>query len=196
MTRAERDGERRARSALEDRSRDDGTATGERDPVVTGLSPAEEFRTVVRATQGGLFATIVMSAFRLPLMRSLPPTANFWAKYVGDGHPEEYTKIGLFLHLLYGSLSGTAFGLAYARFGLFPGGTTERRGVVWGGLYGLALSVFGEHVMLRRVLDMDVEPDTETVFHTSHLIYGLALGAWVGSRIPQTQRYDEYEDTR
>jgi len=155
-----------------------------------------EARTVVRALQGGLFATVVMTAFRLPLTRSLPPTANFWAKYVGGGDPEEYRAIGLLLHLLYGAVGGAAFGVAYDRLGAFPGVTTETRGVVWGGLYGLALSAFGEHVMLRRLLGMPVEPDTETVFHTSHLIYGVALGGWVGSRRDGPSDYEEYEETQ
>lgn len=174
----------------------DHSESATEESIVSDPSYLETVWAVARATQGGLVATIVMTAFRLPLMRSLPPTANFWAKFVGGGHPEDYAGIGLLLHLLYGSVGGTMFGMAYARLGLFPGEMSERRGVVWGGLYGLALSVFGEHVVLRRVLDMDVESDTETVFHTSHLIYGLALGAWTGSRLPQQQRYDEYEDTR
>lgn len=158
--------------------------------------PAGTLRAIVRALQGGLFATVVMTTFRLPILRSLPPTANFWAKYVGGGHPEDYNAIGLILHLVYGSVGGAMFGLAYATLDITPGATTEARGVVWGGLYGLLLSVFGEHVMLRRVLDMDLEEDTATIFHTSHLIYGIALGGWVGSRMRLAATYEEYEHTQ
>lgn len=169
---------------------------GSDEPELRTPSPAEDLRAVLRAAEGGLFATVVMTAFRLPLMRSLPPTSNFWAKFVGEGEPEEYGTVGLLLHLIYGTVGGAAFGLAYGRLGLFPGATTETRGVIWGGLYGLALSAFGERVVLRRVLGMPVEPDTATVFHTSHLIYGLALGGWVGSRLGESVEYEEYEETQ
>lgn len=152
-------------------------------------------RAVGRALQGGLFATVVMTAFRLPILRSLPPTANFWSKYVGRGHPEEYTGIGLVLHLVYGAVGGAIFGLLYATLDLFPGAATETRGVIWGGAYGMALSVFGDRVVLQRALGMPVEEGTETVFHTSHLIYGVALGGWVGSRMDLTESYEEYEHT-
>jgi len=34
---------------------------------------------VARGIQGGFVATLIMTAFRLPLLRSLPPSANFWS---------------------------------------------------------------------------------------------------------------------
>lgn len=37
-------------------------------------------------------------------------------------------------------------------------------------------------IILRHVLGMDLKTDESAVFHTGHLIYGLALGAWIGSR--------------
>jgi hypothetical protein len=36
--------------------------------------------------------------------------------------------------------------------------------------------------MLQWLLDMDLDTDEPAVFHAGHLIDGLALGAWVGSR--------------
>lgn len=150
-------------------------------------------RSVLRAIQGGLFATVVMTVFRLPILRSLPPTANAWARYVGSGHPEEYTNIGLLLHLAYGTAAGAAFGLVYATLDVFPGTATETRGVLWGGLYGIGLSVVGKHLLLGRLLDMDLDADTATIFHASHAIYGLALGGWVGSRMDVSRSYEEYE---
>lgn len=159
-------------------------------------SPDQSIPYVVgRALEGGLFATVVMTAFRLPILRSLPPTANFWAKYVGNGHPEEYHGIGLLLHLGYGAGAGAVFGLLYAMLGVFPGATTETRGVIWGGIYGIVLSIFGEHVLIRWLLDMDFSEDTATVFHAGHLIYGLALGTWVGSRMDLSTSYEEYKHT-
>jgi hypothetical protein len=157
--------------------------------------PVFTVRSLIRAVQGGLFATFVMTAFRLPILRSLPPSANFWAKYVGSGHPEEYTGMGIVLHVLYGVSFGALFGLLYPRMNL-PRSATETEGVVWGTIFGLALSVFGERVMLKRTLDMELEEDAETIFHASHAVYGIALGAWVGSRIDPDPDYEEYEHSQ
>lgn len=158
-------------------------------------TPVFAARSLVRAIQGGAFATVVMTAFRLPILRSLPPSANFWAKYVGNGHPEEYTGMGIVLHFLYGISFGALFGLLYPRMNL-PGSATETEGVVCGTVFGLALSAFGERVMLKRLLDIDLDADAETVFHASHAVYGIALGTWVGSRIDPDRGYEEYEHSQ
>lgn len=158
-------------------------------------TPVFTARSLIRAVQGGLFATFVMTAFRLPILRSLPPSANFWAKYVGSGHPEEYTGMGVVLHVLYGVSFGALFGLLYPRMNL-PRSATETEGVVWGAAFGLVLSAFGERVMLKWLLDMELEADAETIFHASHAVYGIALGAWVGSRIDPDPDYEEYEHSQ
>lgn len=136
----------------------------------------------VRGVQAGFVATLIMTAFRLPLMRSLPPSANFWAQYIRGGDPEDYPVMGVVLHLLYGTIAGIVFGV------LFAGQTAERpiepeqRGLVWGTIYGLALSAFGSQIMLKEMLEVQLEADELTLFHAGHAVYGLALGAWVGSR--------------
>ena len=173
-----------------------GTPSSESEEIEAAESPPVfTARSLIRAVQGGLFATFVMTAFRLPILRSLPPSANFWAKYVGSGHPEEYTGMGVVLHVLYGVSFGALFGLLYPRMNL-PRSATETEGVVWGAAFGLALSAFGERVMLKRMLDMDLEADAETIFHASHAVYGIALGAWVGSRIDPDSDYEEYEHSQ
>lgn len=144
-------------------------------------SGAGGFRAIQSGVKGGFIATVVMTAFRIPIARSLPPTADFWAKYVGTGGPDEYTVQGILLHLLYGAGSGAVF----ASF-CFPRKTgseakKERQGILWGAVFGLLLSVFGVQVVLKRLLDMDLEPDERLIFHVSHAIYGLTLGAWIGS---------------
>ena len=58
----------------------------------------------------------------------------------------------------------------------------EVRGVLAGLAYGLLLSAFGERALLVGFLEMDFEPDERFVFHASHVVYGLTLGAWVGSK--------------
>jgi hypothetical protein len=131
--------------------------------------------------RGGVVATIVMTLFRLPTSRSLPPTANFWSKFLGDGDPEDYPVVGLALHLLYGVGGGVAFGL------IAPGRSdddamAETKNALVGTLFGSLLSLFGISVVLGKLLDMSLEADERIVFHISHVIYGLTLGTWVGSR--------------
>lgn len=130
---------------------------------------------------GGLVATLSMTAFRMPTSKSLPPTARFWATYVGAGDPEEYPLIAIALHLLYGVFGGITFAL------LTPGRRdpeeiAETKGAVLGTVYGLALSVFGSQVILEGVLGVAPDRDERLVFHISHIIYGMTLGTWVGSR--------------
>ncbi|UPM42719.1 hypothetical protein [Halocatena salina] len=142
---------------------------------------ASGFDAIRRGVKGGIIGTFVMTAFRIPITRSLPPTANFWAKYVAAGPPEEYTVQGIVLHLLYGTASGIAFILCCAPGGTGSDVTDEQQGILRGIAFGLFLSVFGERIVLKRLLDMDLEANEQLIFHVSHIIYGLTLGTWVGS---------------
>ncbi|MDF9747237.1 DUF6789 family protein [Natrinema salsiterrestre] len=152
---------------------------------------------VARGMQGGVVATLIMTAFRLPLLRSLPPSANFWSQYVAGGEPGDHRIAGLALHLLYGVSSGALFG---ALFSLYTAGRSiepEQRGLVWGAVYGMVLSAFGVQVVLQELLDIRLEADELALFHAGHLVYGLALGAWVGSRtegVEDPEREYEYDD--
>lgn len=136
----------------------------------------------LRGLQAGFVATLIMTAFRLPIMRSLPPSANFWSTYVGSGEPEDYPIIGLLLHLLYGTIGGAVFGGIFALLSAERAIEAEQRGIVWGAVFGMASSAFGNQIMLNEVLDVQLEADELTLFHAGHLVYGIALGAWVGSR--------------
>lgn len=138
---------------------------------------------MVRGSQAGLVATFVMTAFRLPIMRSLPPSAHFWARYVGEGGPDEYPVAGLLLHLLYGTVSGAVFGALFEISDAERAIEPEQRGLLWGSVYGMCLSAFGTRVMLDALLDVRLDADELALFHAGHLVYGLTLGAWVGSRI-------------
>lgn len=134
---------------------------------------------------GGLVATVVMTAYRLPIARSLPPTAAFWEQYVGSGDAEDYPIIGLILHLGYGVMGGAVFGALYGTVGNWraPDHVQESTGILFATVYGLALSLFGSRVILGRLLGMDLDADESLVFHLSHVIYALTLGTWVGSRV-------------
>lgn len=140
-------------------------------------------RTVKLGLKSGLVATVVMTTFRMPISRSPPPTADFWATYVAGGDPEDHTAVGLVLHLAYGIGAGVVFAV------LSPSRTTgsevedESRGILRGLAYGILLSTFGVRFVLEGLLGMDLEPDERFIFHVSHVVYGLTLGAWHGSTV-------------
>lgn len=138
-------------------------------------------RSLVLGIKGGVVATAVMTVFRMPITDSLPPTATFLAEYVGGEPPDEYTVRGLVLHVVYGVLASVPFAVAFDLRDAGPEVEKEKRGALWGFAYGVVLSVFGVHVILKRVLGMDLKPDERWIFHVGHVIFGLALGAYVGS---------------
>lgn len=142
--------------------------------------PELSLSTVATGLEAGAFATVVMTVFREPTARALPPTAELLAQWFG-GDPDDYHLRSLGLHLLYGTVAGGLFAPVLA---VIDAERThpEAVGLVVGGVYGVLLSVFGEAVLLDRHLDMDLSTDESAVFHAGHLIYGLALGAWLGSR--------------
>jgi hypothetical protein len=147
-------------------------------------------RATVRGIVGGLVATVLMTLYRFPLFRALPPTAEFWAMYVGGGEPEEYFSEGLVLHFLYGGVAGGLFGAAFSRL-LFRSERDRRLAAIGLSLgYGLVLSVFGTRVVFKRLLDETLEPDEGIVFHVGHAIYGLTLGTWLSSRARTGEMYD------
>lgn len=120
-----------------------------------------------------------MTLYRFPVFRALPPTADFWAKYVGGGDPETYLGTGLVLHVMYGGVAGGLFGVVTNRLGI---GGEESHGLGGIGLslaYGLALSAFGTRFVFRYLLDEDLEPNEAVIFHVGHVIYGLTLGTWL-----------------
>ncbi|MFC4989893.1 MULTISPECIES: DUF6789 family protein [Saliphagus] len=150
-----------------------------------------------RGLQAGLVATLIMTAFRLPILRSLPPSANFWAQYVSGGEPEDHPAMGLLLHLAYGVGGGALFGGLFALLESERSIEPEQRGLVWGAVYGMAMSAFGSQVMLDELLDIRLEADELALFHAAHLVYGISLGAWVGSRaegVEDPEAEYEYDD--
>lgn len=147
-----------------------------------------------RGLQAGFVATLIMTAFRLPILRSLPPSANFWARYVSGGDPDDHPLAGLVLHLGYGVSAGAVFGGLFALLDAERSIEPEQRGLVWGAVYGMGLSAFGSQFMLKELLDIELEADELALFHAAHLVYGLSLGAWVGSRTEGVEDpTEEYE---
>lgn len=148
------------------------------------------FEGLARGVAGGLIATALMTLYRFPMFRAIPPTSEFWAMFVRGGEPEEYPVAGLVLHFMYGAGAGGVFGVV---FGLldFENERDRRLGTIFLSLvYGLVLSVFGSRVLLKRLLKEDLEPDEAAVFHIAHVIYGLTLGTWLSI---QEQSGEVYE---
>jgi len=150
-------------------------------------------RRLRRGIEGGALATAVMTVYRLPVTRSLPPTAEFIAKYVTEDDPDDHPVAALILHLAYGVGAGAAFaGIFSSRKAVGveaeghgpPSPRGEITLSVFGLLYGLALSAFGERIVLDAFLDVD--PDDRFAFHVSHVLYGITLGAWIGTRTRET----------
>lgn len=142
---------------------------------------------------GGAIATVVMTAYRMPVTTSLPPTAEFWATYVAGGEPDDHPIAALLLHLGYGAAAGGVFGVLFRvamrdRLGN-PDRDAQRDrlrevlGLLAGVGYGLALSVFGRRLLLGRLLPMELDPTERFVFHASHVVYGLSLGSWVAAQM-------------
>lgn len=148
------------------------------------------YRAIVRGVKGGLIATAVMTLYRWPMFRALPPTAEFWARYLGEGEAEQYPLHGLVLHLLYGASAGGIFGPIFGILDRRTGLRRARLGLVSGLAYGLVLSLVGYRIVFRRVLEKDLASDERLIFHVGHVIYGLTLGTWFGSR----ERFGEVYD--
>ncbi len=155
----------------------------QRDPATDSKDTTTRTQAVVRGLKGGAIATVVMTAFRMPISKSLPPTANFWARYAGNGNPDEYPLPAFVLHLLYGATGGGIFGFLFAKENREDESQSgvELRDVVEGLVFAVVASLFGTRVVLRRVVKMDLERDEALTFHVGHVIYGLTLGAWVSS---------------
>jgi hypothetical protein len=144
---------------------------------------------VWRGIEGGALATLVMTVYRLPVTRSLPPTAEFWAEFVSGDRPDDHPVAALVLHFAYGAAAGGLFAALLPARESVPGkpgsrGPPSPSGEVsttlYGLLYGLALSAVGERFVLGTLLDID--PDDRFAFHVGHALYGITLGAWVGTR--------------
>ncbi|MWV65446.1 hypothetical protein GRS48_11550 [Halorubrum sp. JWXQ-INN 858] len=139
-------------------------------------------RGLYRGVVGGLIATAMMTLYRFPVFRALPPTADFWAKYVGGGDPEAYPGIGLILHVVYGGAAGGLFGVGISLVDFRSERQRDLGAIGLSLAYGLALSVFGTRVVFQHLLDEELEPAEALVFHVGHAIYGLTLGTWMTSR--------------
>ena len=146
-----------------------------------------------RGAEGGLVATVVMTIFRIPVFRALPPTSEFWGQYVGGGPAEEYTVQGLVLHLFYGTVGGTVLGVLFPYIDRYSPARTQVTALLSGVVYGLVLSVFGDRVIFGHLLDRELDDEHAVTFHAAHAVYGLTLGMWLGKRRSRGEAYESPE---
>ena len=159
--------------------------------LARGVLKRTEGRPLLNGIVGGSVATVSMSVFREPVARSLPPTASFLSRVTGDD-PGDHSFMAYLLHLCYGMGAGAVFGVAS---GHAPARLRDslRAHLSLGAAYGLALSVFGRWVVLPVLTKLDLNDDEAALFDAGHLVYGLALGAWVASR--ETSEGQRLEDS-
>ncbi len=137
-----------------------------------------------------------MTVYRIPVFKALPPTAEFWARFVGGGDVEEYLVPGLLLHLLYGVIGGAAYGILASVVDVDDPATRERLSVLGGFAYGLGLSAFGSRVVFVRLLGRELQSEDALVFHVGHAVYGVTLGTFVATSESAGDVYRESRRTR
>lgn len=134
--------------------------------------------TILNGLVGGFVATLVMTGFMMTMGDdSPPPTALLWAKYVGDGEPDQYMMQGMVLHLLYGTIAGGVFAWVINLLNLSV--ATLSGGLLWGIVWGLVLFMMGAGFWMMMVLDISPDRDMAMQFGGFHLVYGIVLGLWV-----------------
>ncbi|MFC6756311.1 MULTISPECIES: hypothetical protein [Haloarcula] len=159
-------------------------------------SRARLLRSLARGCVGGLVATVVMTVYRIPVFKALPPTAEFWARFVGGGDVEEYFVPGLLLHLLYGVIGGAVYGILASFVDVDDPVARERLSVLSGVAYGLGLSAFGSRVVFVRLLGRELQSEDALVFHVGHAVYGVTLGTFVATSEAAGDVYRESRRTR
>ncbi|MFB6095140.1 MAG: hypothetical protein ABEJ71_01645 [Halodesulfurarchaeum sp.] len=136
--------------------------------------------TLISGLIAGLVATIVMTVFMGSLGDdSPPPTALFYAKFVGGGEPAEYMMQGMVLHLVYGTLAGGIFAAAILFLGFVSVGTLGSA-LLWALVYAFILFLGGAMFWMNAVLGVDPDGKMIGMFLFFHLVYGLVLGGWIG----------------
>jgi len=138
--------------------------------------------TIVSGLAGGFVATVVMTVAMLTLGDdSPPPTARFWARYVG-GTPDAAMAPGLALHAVYGTIAGGVLAAAVPAIAVLSVASLTD-GLLWGLAYGVVLFVGAAVFWMNVVLDMDPDPGQVGGFLVFHLVYGGVLGAWLGAGV-------------
>jgi hypothetical protein len=138
--------------------------------------------TLIAGLAGGLVATIVMTIVMMIMGDGgPPPTARLVAKFAG-GEPDDYAMPGMVLHMLYGIGAGAVFALGVPALNVVDLGSIGLA-VAAGFVYGLVLMIGGMVFWMRMVIGMEPDGDMMRMFGTVHVVYGVVLGAFIGTGI-------------
>jgi hypothetical protein len=138
--------------------------------------------TLTAGLAGGLVATIVMTIVMMVMGDGgPPPTARLVARFAG-GEPEEYAMPGMVLHVLYGIGAGVVFALGVPALNIIDLGSIGLAAAA-GFVYGLVLMIGGMVFWMRVVIGMEPDGDMMKMFGTVHVVYGVVLGAFIGTGI-------------
>jgi hypothetical protein len=138
--------------------------------------------TLLAGLAGGLVATIVMTMLMMVMGDGgPPPTARLVAKFAG-GEPEDYAMSGMVVHMLYGIIAGVVFALGVPALGIIDLGSIGLA-VAAGLVYGLVLMIGGMVFWMRMIIGMEPDGNMMRTFGTVHVVYGLVLGAFIGTGI-------------
>ena len=136
---------------------------------------------VIAGLVWGFVATIVMTMTMMAVGDGgPPPTAALVAKFAG-GTPEEHKKPGMLLHMLYGTIAGAVFAVGVPLVGLSLDSICVAIGL--GFVYGVVLMIGGMVFWLRLVIGVEPDKDMMKVFGIVHVVYGVVLGALLGTGI-------------
>jgi hypothetical protein len=138
--------------------------------------------TLTAGLAGGLVATIVMTIVMMVMGDGgPPPTARLVARFAG-GEPEEYAMPGMVLHVLYGIGAGVVFALGVPALNIIDLGSIGLAAAA-GFVYGLVLMIGGMVFWMRMVIGLEPDGDMMRMFGTVHVVYGVVLGAFMGTGI-------------
>ncbi|WP_435186501.1 hypothetical protein [Halobellus sp. EA9] len=130
---------------------------------------------------GGLVATIVMTIVMMVMGDGgPPPTAALVAKF-SDGNAEDYAMPGMALHFVYGIVAGAVFVVGVPLLGLSLGSIAVAVGL--GIVYGIVLMIGGMMFWMRTIIGMEPDRDMMVMFGMVHVVYGVVLGAFLGTGI-------------
>ena len=159
------------------------------------------FQKIIRGAGAGLLATFPMTVFILTAWKRLParekyplPPRLITRKLVKEANPpvrlndRQLTALTLFLHFLFGALTGSLYGIFEDRISLNRNIKGSLMGLaVWSGSYLGWIPAFGilplatEHPWRRNLLMI-----------VAHLVWGVTLGVFT-RRINTHQQYIDLE---
>jgi hypothetical protein len=109
-----------------------------------------------------------------------PPTAQLVAKFAG-GTPEDHAMPGMVLHFVYGVDAGVVLAVGAPLIGLGFGSIAVAAGL--GLVYGVVLMIVGMVLWMRLIIGMEPDRDMLVLFGTVHAVYGVLLGAFLGTGV-------------